>query len=50
MITLHLKRRKYFLRYFYPALMGNKTPPQNAAKAKKLGGGRAAHKSPIGEG
>ena len=25
-------------------LMGSKTPPQNSAKAKKLGGGRAAHK------
>ena len=24
--------------------MGSKTPPQNSAKAKKLGGGRAAHK------
>ncbi len=34
----------------YPTLMGSKTPPQNAAKAKNLGGGRAAHKSPIGEG
>ncbi len=28
--------------------MGSKTPPQNSGKAKKLGGGRAAHKSPIG--
>jgi len=27
----------------YPALMGSKTPPQNAAKAKKLGGGSTAH-------
>ncbi|MDA1532620.1 spermidine/putrescine ABC transporter ATP-binding protein [Bacillus cereus group sp. BY17LC] len=34
----------------YPALMGSKTPPQNSAKAKKLGGGSTAHKSPIGEG
>ncbi|EJV94020.1 hypothetical protein IGI_03028, partial [Bacillus toyonensis] len=25
-------------------------PPQNSAEAKKLGGGRAARKSPIGEG
>ena len=32
------------------ALMGSKTPPQNSAKTKKLGGDRAAHKSPIGEG
>ncbi|PGX10111.1 LysR family transcriptional regulator [Bacillus sp. AFS033286] len=31
-------------------LPGSKTPPQNSAKAKKLGGGRAARKSPIGEG
>ena len=30
------------------ALMGSKTPPQNSAKAKKLGGGSTAHKSPIG--
>ncbi|MBE7097592.1 spermidine/putrescine ABC transporter ATP-binding protein [Bacillus cereus] len=36
--------------HFYPALMGSKTPPQNLAKAKKLGGGSTAHKSPIGEG
>ncbi|MCU4901719.1 spermidine/putrescine ABC transporter ATP-binding protein [Bacillus cereus] len=35
---------------FYPALMGSKPPPQNSAEAKKLGRGRAAHKSPIGEG
>ncbi|MFC9419554.1 hypothetical protein ACIBF3_13780, partial [Bacillus mobilis] len=28
---------------FYPALMGSKTPLQNSVKAKKLGGGRAAH-------
>ncbi|MDA2340932.1 spermidine/putrescine ABC transporter ATP-binding protein [Bacillus cereus] len=34
----------------YPALMGSKTSPQNSAKVKKLGGGRATHKSPIGEG
>ena len=38
------------LQIIYPALMGSKTPPQNSAEAKKLGGGRAAHKSPIGEG
>ncbi|MDA1887743.1 spermidine/putrescine ABC transporter ATP-binding protein [Bacillus cereus group sp. BY105LC] len=35
---------------FYPTLMGSKIPPQNSAKAKKLGGGRAAYKSSIGEG
>ncbi len=34
----------------YPTLMGSKTPPQNAAKEKKLGGGSTAHKSPVGEG
>ena len=34
--------------YFYPALTGSKTPPQNSWEAKKLGGGRAARKSPIG--
>ncbi|OXB98370.1 hypothetical protein FHE73_15345 [Bacillus thuringiensis] len=32
----------------YPPLTGSKTPPQNSAKAKKLGGGSTAHKSPIG--
>ncbi|MCU0095386.1 spermidine/putrescine ABC transporter ATP-binding protein [Bacillus sp. OR9] len=29
---------------------GSKTPTQNSAKTKKLGGDRAARKSPIGEG
>ncbi|MEC2916651.1 spermidine/putrescine ABC transporter ATP-binding protein [Bacillus cereus] len=29
---------------------GSKTPPQNSAKAKKLGGSWAARKSQIGEG
>ncbi len=28
--------------------MGSKPPPQNSAKAKDLGGGSTAHKSPIG--
>ena len=28
-------------------LISSKTPPQNSAKTKKLGGDRAAHKSPI---
>ncbi|QDF24646.1 hypothetical protein FJR70_17025 [Bacillus tropicus] len=32
----------------YPALTGSKTPPQNSAKAKKLGGESTARKSPIG--
>ena len=27
----------------YPTLIGSKTPPQNSAKAKNLGGGWAAH-------
>ncbi|MCU7752083.1 spermidine/putrescine ABC transporter ATP-binding protein [Bacillus cereus] len=31
-------------------MLGSKTPPQNSAEAKKLGGGRAVRKSPIGEG
>nr|WP_235702278.1 spermidine/putrescine ABC transporter ATP-binding protein [Bacillus mycoides] len=36
---------------FYPALTGSKPPtPQNSAKAKTLGAGSTAHKSPIGEG
>ncbi|MBT2580068.1 spermidine/putrescine ABC transporter ATP-binding protein [Bacillus sp. ISL-8] len=35
---------------FYPALTGSKIPPQNSVKAKKLGGGSTARKSPIGEG
>ncbi|MED1382395.1 hypothetical protein [Bacillus mycoides] len=34
--------------FFYPALTGSKTPPQNSAEAKKLGGGSTARKSPIG--
>ncbi len=34
--------------FVYPALMGSKTPPQNSAKAKQLGGGSTARKSPIG--
>ncbi|PEP18477.1 spermidine/putrescine ABC transporter ATP-binding protein [Bacillus wiedmannii] len=34
----------------YPALTGSKTPTSNSAKAKKIAGGRAACKSPIGEG
>ncbi|MCC2360614.1 spermidine/putrescine ABC transporter ATP-binding protein [Bacillus cereus] len=29
---------------------GSKTPPQNSAESKKLGGGRAVRKSPISEG
>ncbi|PEL99399.1 hypothetical protein CN602_19115 [Bacillus cereus] len=36
----------YLSRY----LPGSKTPPQNSAEAKKLGGGPAARKRPIGEG
>ena len=36
-------------RQVYPTLTGSKTPPQNSAKAKNLGGNRAVHKSPIGE-
>ncbi|MCU4816503.1 spermidine/putrescine ABC transporter ATP-binding protein [Bacillus thuringiensis] len=39
----------YFL-FLYPALTGSKTPHQNSGEAKKLGGGRTARKSPIGEG
>ncbi|GAB6470547.1 hypothetical protein bcgnr5384_27090 [Bacillus cereus] len=35
-------------RLFYPALTGSKIPPQNSAKAKKLGVGSTARKSPIG--
>ncbi|MEB9612909.1 spermidine/putrescine ABC transporter ATP-binding protein [Bacillus cereus] len=34
----------------YPTVTGSRTPPQNSAKAKKLGGGSTARKSPIGEG
>ncbi|MCM3219255.1 spermidine/putrescine ABC transporter ATP-binding protein [Bacillus cereus] len=36
--------------FLYPPLTGSKTPHQNSAEAKKLGGGRTARKSPIGEG
>ncbi|PEM83397.1 spermidine/putrescine ABC transporter ATP-binding protein, partial [Bacillus wiedmannii] len=31
---------------FNPALTGSKTPPQNSAEAKKLGGESTARKSP----
>nr|WP_304362976.1 spermidine/putrescine ABC transporter ATP-binding protein [Bacillus wiedmannii] len=34
----------------YPTLTGSKTPTSNSAKTKKIVGGRAACKSPIGEG
>ncbi|WHY29793.1 spermidine/putrescine ABC transporter ATP-binding protein [Bacillus wiedmannii] len=34
---------------FFHALTDSKTPSQNSAKVKKLGGGRVARKSPIGE-
>ncbi|EEL24414.1 hypothetical protein bcere0017_8320 [Bacillus cereus Rock1-3] len=35
----------------YPAICRAVRPPlQNSAEAKKLGGGRAARKRPIGEG
>ncbi len=34
---------------FYPAICrAVRPPPQNSAKAKKLGGGSTARKSPIG--
>ena len=37
--------------YFHPALTGSKTPiPKYDRKANKLGGSRAARKSPIGVG
>ncbi|MDM5190478.1 spermidine/putrescine ABC transporter ATP-binding protein [Bacillus sp. DX4.1] len=36
--------------FYYPSLTGSNLSPQNAAQAKKLGGGETAHKSPIGEG
>ncbi|MBE7097779.1 hypothetical protein FTO65_19005 [Bacillus cereus] len=32
----------------YPTLTGSKTPTSNSAKAKKIGGGSTACKSPIG--
>ncbi|WP_255286433.1 hypothetical protein [Bacillus thuringiensis] len=35
----------------YPAICrAVRPPPQNSAKAKKLGGGSIARKGPIGEG
>ncbi|PIE95064.1 hypothetical protein CO726_12140 [Bacillus fungorum] len=35
--------------FIYPAIRrAVRPPPQNSAEAKKLGGGRAARKSPIG--
>ncbi|AXK17154.1 hypothetical protein DPQ31_05370 [Bacillus sp. COPE52] len=37
--------------FCYPAICrAVRPPPQNSVKAKKLGGGRAARKSPVGEG
>ncbi len=33
---------------FFLSRFNGQPPPQNSARAKKLGGGRAAHKSPIG--
>ena len=39
----------FFIQHVSP-LMGSKTPPQNLAKAKKLGGDQLPIKSPIGEG
>ncbi|WP_260632214.1 hypothetical protein [Bacillus bingmayongensis] len=36
--------------FFIPLFAGSRPLPQNSTKAKKLGGGRAARKSPIGEG
>ncbi|AFQ11428.1 hypothetical protein BCK_17660 [Bacillus cereus FRI-35] len=33
---------------FIPLLWAVRPPPQDSAKAKKLGGGSTAHKSPIG--
>ena len=36
--------------YFYPALMGSKTPTLKCSESKEVRWGRAAHKSPIGEG
>jgi len=36
---------------FYPTIRrAVRPPPQNSAKANKLGEGRAARKGPIGEG
>jgi len=39
-----------FLALFYLALLWSKTPFYNSTKEMKLGGGRIAHKSTIGEG
>lgn len=39
------------IRSFYPAICQEvRSPPQNSAKVKKLDGGPAARKIPIGEG
>ncbi len=40
---------KHNKKALYPTLMGSKTPTSNSAKAKNLGRGWAAHKSPIRE-
>ncbi|PEC09509.1 hypothetical protein COM38_26315 [Bacillus toyonensis] len=40
-----------FTHYILSRINGQvRPPPQNSAKAKKLGGGSTARKSPIGEG
>ncbi|WP_342718430.1 DUF2283 domain-containing protein [Bacillus paramycoides] len=36
---IHLQKVSFHNIVFYPALTGSKTPPQNSAEAKKLGGG-----------
>ncbi|OSM12187.1 spermidine/putrescine ABC transporter ATP-binding protein [Bacillus toyonensis] len=36
--------------FFYPALTRSKTPTQNSANARELGGRSTARKSPIDEG
>ncbi|OOR29506.1 hypothetical protein COF07_07370 [Bacillus wiedmannii] len=38
----------YKMRIYHVICRAVRPPPQNSAKAKKLGGDRAARKSPIG--
>ncbi|QEL83454.1 spermidine/putrescine ABC transporter ATP-binding protein [Bacillus mycoides] len=45
-----MERNNRSISLFIPLFVGSKTPPQNSAGAKKLGGRSTACKRPIGEG
>ncbi|MBY0019153.1 hypothetical protein H7U07_22720 [Bacillus cereus] len=51
LLSIRIKQVFMIIRSFYPAICQEvRSPPQNSAKVKKLDGGPAARKSPIGEG